>query len=129
VAVPSKFFSGPMEGDLALEMFRQLLGDGVYKATKFNANDLSSKATSTNVTLITFMLAIMSVIGMILGMILTGYWFLMGLLQQNIDGEFLGKKWDNYMVPLRTTVAFVGMQPYPGFGGLNFIQVMVLFFI
>lgn len=129
VAVPSNFFSGPMEGDLALEMFRQLLGDGVYKATKFNTNDLSSKATSTNVTLITFMLAIMSVIGMILGMILTGYWFLMGLLQQNIDGEFLGKKWDNYMVPLRTTVAFVGMQPYPGLGGLNFVQVFVLFVI
>lgn len=129
VAVPSNFFSGPQDGDLALEMFRQLLGDSVYKATKFNHNDLSSKATSENVTLITFMLAIMSVIGMIIGMVLTGYWFLMGLLQQNIDGEFMGKKFDNYMVPLRTSVAFVGMQPYPGFGGLSFVQVFVLFVI
>lgn len=126
VKIPSAYFSGPKEGDLALEMYRQLLGDGVYKATKFNTNDLSAKATNDDVTLVTFMLAIMSVIGMIVGMVLTGYWFIVGLLKQNIEGEFLGKKWNSYMVPLRTAGAFVGMQPYPAFGGLSFVQVFVL---
>jgi conjugal transfer/type IV secretion protein DotA/TraY len=126
VKVPENYFSGPKEGDLALEMFRQLLGDGVYKVTKFNTNDLSSKATSADVTLVTYMLATMSTIGMIVGMFLTGYWLLIGLVKQNVEGEFMGKKWDSTMVPLRTVGSMVGMQPYPGFGGLSFVQVAVL---
>jgi conjugal transfer/type IV secretion protein DotA/TraY len=126
VKVPENYFSGPKEGDLALEMFRQLLGDSVYKVTKFNTNDLSSKATSTDVTLITYMLATMSTIGMIVGMFLTGYWLLVGLIKQNVEGEFMGKKWDSTMVPLRTVGSMIGMQPYPGFGGISFVQVGVL---
>ncbi|MBO1897699.1 DotA/TraY family protein [Shewanella sp. BF02_Schw] len=124
--IPPGFYSGPAEGDLALEMYRQLLGDTALIATKYFENDQSSRATGGNITIITYMLSIMAVMGMIVGVILTAYWMLIGLVKTNVEGEFMGKKWNSYMVPLRSTFSIVGMLPMPGFGGLSFIQVMVL---
>ncbi|GGB52757.1 hypothetical protein GCM10011607_11590 [Shewanella inventionis] len=124
--IPPGFFSGPGEGDLALEMYRQLLGDTALVATKYFENDQSGRASSGNVTLITYMLSLMAVMGMVVGVILTSYWMFIGLIKTNVEGEFMGKKWDSYMVPLRSLFSIVGMQPFPGFGGLSFIQVSVL---
>ncbi len=125
--IPQGFFDGPMKGDLALEMSRQLLGSVALEATKFGHNDLSGGGNNTgNVTLITYLLSLMAIVGMIMGLVLAAYWLLMGLTKQNVDGEFLGKKWDSYMVPLRTAISIIGMQPFPGFGGLAFVQVGVL---
>ncbi|MCZ4337813.1 DotA/TraY family protein [Shewanella colwelliana] len=125
--IPQGFFDGPLQGDLALEMTRQLLGSVALEATKFSHNDLSNDAgDGGGITLITYLLSIMAIVGMIMGLILAAYWLLMGLTKQNVDGEFLGKEWDSYMVPLRTAISIIGMQPFPGFGGLAFVQVGVL---
>jgi len=124
--LPKGFYSGPGEGDLALEMYRQLLGDTALIATKYFENDQSKRATGGNITVITYLLSIMAVLGMMIGVILTSYWLIIGLVKTNVEGEFMGKKWDSYMVPLRTTFSIVGMQPMPGLGGLSFIQVLVL---
>ncbi|MBE8233232.1 MAG: DotA/TraY family protein [Endozoicomonadaceae bacterium] len=127
-AIPDNFFSGPREGDLALEMYRQLLGDAAYKATAFLDEDLSHLAdpNSNKITLVTYMMSIISVIGIIVGTIMVSYWLVFGLLRQNVEGEFFGKKWDTVFVPVRMLVSFIGMQPHPTFGGLSFIQVIVL---
>jgi conjugal transfer/type IV secretion protein DotA/TraY len=127
--LPPGMFSGPARGDLALEMYRQLLGDTTLKTTIYFKNDHSSDARNQDVTLITYMLSIMSVLGMVVGVILTSYWMFIGLIKQNVEGEFMGKKWDSYMVPLRSTFSIIGMQPFPGFGGLSLIQVGVLVII
>ncbi|WP_208764225.1 DotA/TraY family protein [Shewanella aestuarii] len=124
--IPTGFFAGPGEGDLALEMYRQLLGDTALVATKYFENDQSGRAGNGNITLITYMLSLMAVMGMIVGVILTAYWMFVGLIKTNVEGDFMGKKWDSYMVPLRSAFSIVGMQPFPGFGGLSFIQVSVL---
>ena len=59
-----------------------------------------------------------------IGTLVMGYNFLGGAVQTAKDGEFLGKKWDTTMVPLRTAAGFGALLPTAA--GYSFIQIFLI---
>lgn len=59
-----------------------------------------------------------------LGSVLLGYFVLVGMIQTSSDGEILGKKWSSTWVPVRISVAMVGLVPLPS--GYLVAQVLLM---
>jgi conjugal transfer/type IV secretion protein DotA/TraY len=127
IVIPPGYLDGPMQDDVAYKALSYILGMPVAKATMYLNNDLSESSSMGEFTTpLTQMLGLVSGIALVVGAILMAFILWAGLTKTSVEGDFLGKKWDSYWLPIRITGSLSSLAPFPGFGGLSLVQVGVL---
>lgn len=79
---------------------------------------------SSGCTVLSFIAAEINSAILIIGIVIMTYTYLAGSIHTANDGEFLGKKWSSWAVPLRTGMAIAVLLPTTA--GYSFLQVVLL---
>lgn len=122
--LPAGFTSGPTTHDLTYLMLRRLLGQPVVTVldTAFHRHGQDVGG----ITALTLTLGLFPYIAMFVSSILILYWITVGMFATTATGELLGKKWDTWAMPTRSTLAYLLLMPFPPFAPLCGIQAAVL---
>ena len=120
---PEGATDGPAKSDATYLMLKKLLGDPTVEALEYFD---TADASAGGATALAHVLGYVAGIAMIVAAIFFVYLVFAGSLVTTSTGEFLGKKWDSYMFPVRAAFGVTLLQPMPGAGPLSIIQVIVL---
>jgi len=121
--LPPGFTDGPSSHDLTYRMIRRLLGDPAVQALGyFHKHDNKPGG----ITAITLTLGLFPFIAMFVSSILIMYWITTGMFLTTATGELLGKKWETWSMPIRSSVSYAMLWPLPGFAPLSGVQVAIL---
>ncbi|WP_231365828.1 MULTISPECIES: DotA/TraY family protein [unclassified Thioalkalivibrio] len=123
--MPPGSLQGPAEDDLGYLILRKLLGAPASQTLEYF--DRSDASPPPGATATAYVLGILPGIALIIAGVLFVYLFLMGSFSTGNTGQFLGRKWDSAMVPVRSGLWVMMLMPLPGFTPLAGVQVLVLF--
>ncbi|MBC3910785.1 DotA/TraY family protein [Undibacterium umbellatum] len=104
-------------GDYSIQMLKFIFGDVVLKIYDGTIADNNNHILSS-------LLAKMNAGVLVIGMIIMAYTYIGGAVHTAKDGEWLGKKWDTMMVPLRTAAGMAMLLPTVA--GYSFLQVVLI---
>ncbi|BBB63337.1 membrane protein [Undibacterium sp. KW1] len=109
----------PTKGDedYSIMILRYVFGDVVKNI--YNGN-IASNGTH----ILSSLLGTMNAGVLVIGMIIMAYTYIGGAVHTAKDGEWLGKKWDTMMVPLRTAGGMAMLLPTVA--GYSFLQVVLI---
>lgn len=122
--LPAGFTAGPTSHDITYLMLRRLLGQPVVSVLDDAFNRHGQKVGG--VTALTLTLGLFPYIALFVSSVLIIYWITAGTFVTTATGELLGKKWDSWALPTRSTFAYLMLLPLPPFAPLCGIQALVL---
>ncbi|PKM46946.1 MAG: hypothetical protein CVV05_00590 [Gammaproteobacteria bacterium HGW-Gammaproteobacteria-1] len=117
-------YKGPTTDDLTYLMLKRLLGDPAVEALSYFAEGRDEKPGSP--TALAMILGMFPFIALFVSTILILYMLVGGMFATTTTGELLGKKWDTWATPARTTIAYTLLLPIPPFAPFSGIQMLVL---
>jgi len=124
-SVIPKFMDGPTKDDIVYRMLKRGLGDPAIHALSY-FSPKEKDAGFGGVTAVTYVLSFFPYIALVVSSIFTAYMFFAGMFSTATTGELLGKKWDTWTMPVRTSTAYIFLLPVPPFSPFSGIQVIVL---
>lgn len=119
--------AGPGPDDVAAHMALMAFGDPVKQVMDARFNGINASSTSENITLITHLATITASLAIFFTSLMLFAALMGGVIYTGKDGELLGKDWDHKLFPLRASWHTAFLIPWPGFGGLAGIQVVIIF--
>jgi len=120
-------YKGPTSDDLTYLMLKRLLGDPAVEALSYFAEGKDEKPGSP--TALAMILGLFPFIALFVSTILIMYMLIGGMFATTTTGELLGKKWDTWATPARTSFAYILLLPIPPFAPFSGIQMLVLFLV
>ncbi|MFZ6776752.1 DotA/TraY family protein [Undibacterium sp. Ji83W] len=103
--------------DYSIMILRYIFGDVVK-------NIYDGNIASNGTHILSSLLGTMNAGVLVIGMIIMAYTYIGGAVHTAKDGEWLGKKWDTMMVPLRTAGGMAMLLPTVA--GYSFLQVVLI---
>jgi conjugal transfer/type IV secretion protein DotA/TraY len=103
--------------DLALGWIRQIFGDIAFSAWN------KSSTGYAETTILTEAIGYTNVVALLLGLVISGYVILAGIINSASTGKVMGGQWSSVWLPLRSAIAFGLILPV---GALSAIQIFVL---
>lgn len=103
--------------DLSVKMITYVFGavvESIYKGGISEQKD----------HILSLLLGTMNAGVLVIGMIIMAYTYISGAVHTAKDGEWLGKKWDTTMVPLRTAAGMAMLLPTVA--GYSFLQIVLI---
>ena len=124
----AQLLGGPGPDDVAAHMAYLAFGHPVKEVmdSRFSGINVTSPGDD-NITLITHMGTITASLAIFFTSLMLFAALFGGIIYTGKDGELLGKDWDHKLFPLRASWHTAFLIPWPGFGGLAGIQVIILF--
>ncbi|APE04305.1 hypothetical protein BM526_20245 (plasmid) [Alteromonas mediterranea] len=124
----AQLLGGPGPDDVAAHMAYLAFGHPVKAVmdSRFSGINVTSPGDE-NITLITHMGTITASLAIFFTSLMLFAALFGGIIYTGKDGELLGKDWDHKLFPLRASWHTAFLIPWPGFGGLAGIQVIILF--
>lgn len=120
-------YKGPTTDDLTYLMMKRLLGDPAVEALSYFNDRQDTKPGGP--TALAMILGMFPFIALFVSTILILYMLIGGMFATTTTGELLGKKWDTWATPARTSIAYTLLLPIPPFAPFSGIQMLVLFLI
>ena len=113
-------FFTPSAGDLSLTYLSQIFGsmNGLLPGAKFQGPSLFGMMFTTFNSIILAIAALMVLYVTIVGVMMTAH-----------EGEFMGKKWNNIWIPIRSVLGIAALVPMPVVGGYSALQVVMMWVI
>ncbi len=105
------------KADYSIQILKYVFGDVVLKIYDGTIADNNNHILSS-------LLSKMNAGVLVIGMIIMAYTYIGGAVHTAKDGEWLGKKWDTMMVPLRTAGGMAMLLPTVA--GYSFLQVVLI---
>lgn len=115
--------SGP-DKEYVHSWISQLFGNFVF--LPWNPN-----ITDNGATLLAHAIGFTNILAFILGLVITYYVMIGGVLHTAHSGEVLGKKWSSYWIPVRSVLGYGFIMPITSVGGgiFSFAQMFILWLI
>ncbi|WP_218309918.1 DotA/TraY family protein [Alteromonas antoniana] len=123
----AELMAGPGPDDVAANLALMTFGDPVREIMDARFGGINANTNSGDITLITHLATITTSLALFFTSILLFAALAGGIIYTGKDGQLLGKDWDHKLFPLRASWHTAFLVPWPGFGGLCGIQVVVLF--
>ncbi len=117
------------DNDLSMTYLNQIFGtmNGLLPSATLPIKALNDYTTSSSMTMIGMMFNTFNSIMLAIGALIVVYMTVVGVMYTAHEGEFMGKKWNNIWLPIRTVLGVATLVPTAS--GYSTIQLVMMWII